>query len=406
MSTVVAHADDTPDEAGFRVQARVFLSARLPPRPPRGPVQVMGAGTDDLDRGRCFLREMGAWAVPTWPVPAGGRGLSPNLAAVWAEELSHYDAPDLYPWMVGISLVGPTLLAHGGRDQSARWLPPIRSGEEIWCQLFSEPGAGSDLAALACRAERAGDTWRVKGQKVWSSRAHYSRWGLLLARTDPTVPKHAGITAFAVDIRSPGVEVRPTVQMNGDTHFNEVFLDDVAVPEGDRIGEVGRGWGVAMTVLALERASIGEDGSALTVPQVLDRLRRTGKADDPLMRQRAADVVARLKIAGFSKGRSRAEAGSGQTSGPGGPGAKVWMSDTVKAATELAMDLGGPGSTVGGHEWQTLFLTAPSLSIRGGTDEVMRNIVGERVLGLPPEPRVDKDAPFNAVPRGQRPRDH
>ncbi|MDQ1375617.1 MAG: hypothetical protein QOJ09_2955, partial [Actinomycetota bacterium] len=203
---------------------RQVLDERLPRRTDRAVPSVLGAGSDDLEAGRAFLAALAedGLATPTWPVAYGGMGATPEDAAIVNEELAAFERPDLYPFMVGISLVGPTLLTHATDAQKDRWLPAIRSGEEIWCQLFSEPDAGSDLAGLRCRAVRDGEQWRVSGTKVWSSRAHYSRWGLLLARTDFSVPKHAGITAFALDMTAPGVDVRPLRQMNGDTHFNEV----------------------------------------------------------------------------------------------------------------------------------------------------------------------------------------
>jgi alkylation response protein AidB-like acyl-CoA dehydrogenase len=398
-SGLMGDGDDAPSEAALREEARSFLAATLDPRRTGGLPQVMGAGSDDLDVARAFLRRLGPWAVPRWPRESGGLGASARQAEVVAEELAGFDAPDLYPFMVGLSLVGPTVLEHGTAEQQARWLPAIRTGDEVWCQLFSEPGAGSDLAALACRAVRDGDVWRVTGQKVWSSRAHYSRWGLLLARTDPDVAKHAGISCFAVDLTRPGVEVRPLVQANGDTHFNEVFLDEVEVPDADCIGPLGSGWKVAMTTLAHERTAIGQTGAMLEVDQLLDLVRRSGRAHDRLVRQRTAQLVTRLRIARLNAARS-------STQPPAmGSGAKLWMSDTMKAAAALAVDLYGPAAVAGGagdpeaERWRTLFLTGPSLSIRGGTDEVMRNILGERVLGLPPEPRVDKDVPFRSLPR-------
>ena len=391
-------AADTPSEAAFRRRARSFLRETLPVRRRGVLPQVMGAGSDDLDEARRFLVRLGPWAAPAWPEEAGGLGATPREAAILAEELAGFEAPDLYPFMVGLSLVGPTVLEHGTSEQQARWLPAIRTGAEVWCQLFSEPGAGSDLAALSCRAVPREDAWYVSGQKVWSSRAQYSRWGLLLARSDPDVPSHAGISCFAVDLRRPGVEVRPLVQLNGDTHFNGVFLDDVVVPDADRIGPLGGGWKVAMSALAHERLAIGQGGALLDVEQVLDLVRRSGRGADPLVRQRTAQLVTRLRIAGLNAARARSQPAAM------GSAAKIWMSDTMKAAAGLALDLYGPAAvaTAGGDpeadRWRTLFLTGPSLSIRGGTDEVMRNILGERVLGLPPEPRPDRDLPFRVRP--------
>ena len=392
--------DDTPEEAAFRADVRKALAARLRPRPAGAAFSVMGAGRDDLEEGRRFLAVLadGGYAVPTWPVEHGGMAVTPDQAAIVAQELNHFETPDLYPFMVGISLVAPTIFTHGTPEQQSRWVPMIRSGEEIWCQLFSEPDAGSDLAGLTCRAELDGGEWRVTGSKVWSSRAHYSQWGLLLARTDSSVPKHAGITAFGLRMDSPGVVVRPLRQMNGDTHFNEVFLDQAPVADSDRIGPVGGGWRVAITTLMFERGSIG-GGWGVSRAELLAHAERRGAADDPVLRDRLARLVANLEVSRMTGLRARAASRTGRTPGPEGSGAKLRMAQTLKEIGDLGVDLLGPGGVVNegeGAEWRTLFLTGPSLSIRGGTDEIQRNILGERVLGLPPEPRVDKDKPFSA----------
>jgi acyl-CoA dehydrogenase len=390
-----------------RAEVRAALAERLQPKGDDSAFSFLGAGQDDLDAGRRLLATLadGGWGVPTWPSRWGGRDATPQQAAVIAQELARFEVPDLYPFMVGTALVGPTVLAHGTEEQKARWLPAIASGEEIWCQLFSEPDAGSDLAALASRAVRDGDTWRVTGQKVWSSRAHYSRWGLLLVRTDPSVPKHAGITAFALDMTVPGVEVRPLRQMNGDVHFNEVFMDDAVVADSDRIGDVGDGWRVALTTLMHERGALGP-GTGPGRRELLDLVRAAGVAGDALVRQRAAGVVSQLEVGRLTNLRARAAMQAGRPPGPEGSGAKLRGAAAIKGMADLALDvegLGGLLSTAGEDEWLTLFLTAPSISIRGGTDEIQRNILGERVLGLPPEPRPDKGVPFKEVPRSATP---
>jgi alkylation response protein AidB-like acyl-CoA dehydrogenase len=380
------------EDVAFRARVAEELGRRLSRRVDRDVPMILGAGSDDLEAGRAFLRALadGGLAAPTWPVEYGGMGATPDQAAVLNEELAAFERPDLYPFMVGISLVGPTLLTHGTDAQKDRWLAAIRSGEEIWCQLFSEPDAGSDLAGLRCRAERDGEQWRVSGTKVWSSRAHYSRWGLLLARTDWSVPKHAGISAFAIDMMAPGVEVRPLAQMNGDLHFNEVFLTDAPIDDDCRIGAEGEGWQVAITTLMHERTSIG-GGWGVSREQV------KGLAADglgPVERDRLAAVLTELEVARFTGLRAKAAAQAGRPPGPEGSGGKLRMSATLKALAGLALDVAGPAGMLAEGEWQTLFLTAPSLSIRGGTDEIQRNILGERVLGLPPEPREDKNRPF------------
>jgi alkylation response protein AidB-like acyl-CoA dehydrogenase len=386
-------SDDTPEEAAFRASVRADLDARLPRRVDRAVPMVLGAGSDDLEAGRQFLAVLAdvGLGAPTWPAEFGGIGATPDQAAIVAEEMAAFERPDLYPFMVGVSLVGPTVLTHGSDEQKARWLPAIRSGAEIWCQLFSEPDAGSDLAGLTARAVLDGDTWRVSGSKVWSSRAHYAQWGLLLARTDSSVPKHQGITAFGLDMRVPGVEVRALRQMNGDTHFNEVFLDEAPIADDCRIGGVGEGWRVAITTLMYERSSIG-GGYGVGRDQVLELGRRAG--GDPLVRHRLAGVISQMEIAKWTAMRARAAARAGRPPGPEGSGGKLRMSDTLKELGDVALDIDGMAGVAEASDWQTMFLTGPSLSIRGGTDEIQRNILGERVLGLPPEPRPDKEGPF------------
>jgi alkylation response protein AidB-like acyl-CoA dehydrogenase len=237
---------------------------------------------------------------------------------------------------------------------------------------------------------------------VWSSRAHYSKWGLLLARTDPDVPKHAGITAFALDMTVPGVEVRPLRQMNGDVHFNEVFMTDALVDDGDRIGEVGDGWRVAITTLMHERGALGPGGGPGR-DELVSLAHAVGRGDDPVVRERVAQVVSQLTVGRLTNLRAREARRAGRPPGPEGSGAKLRGARTIKALDDLAIDLEGLGGLSGEDEWLTLFLTAPSISIRGGTDEIQRNILGERVLGLPPEPRPDKGVPFKEVPRSAPP---
>jgi acyl-CoA dehydrogenase len=391
-----------------RSAVRAALAARVQPRDDAAPTTVLGAGRDDLEAGRAYLRALadGGWAVPTWPVEHGGMGAHGERLAMIQRELGRCAVPDLYPFLVGLALVGPTLLEHGDDEQRARWLPTIKDGREIWCQLFSEPGAGSDLAGLATRARADGDEWVVDGQKVWTSRGHYARRGLLLARSDPSVPKHAGITAFGLDLHAPGVDVRPLRQMNGDTHFTEVFLDGVRVHDRDRIGPVGGGWKVALTTLAHERGGVATPGGAWLDEQRLVALaRELGLHTDPLVRQQLTRVVVELRVAALTVRRARARAKAGRP-GPEGSGQKLRAAAAFRDFTNAALALLGPAAVAGAGarngEWQTLFLTAPSLSIRGGTDEIQRNIVGEHVLGLPSEPRVDRNMPFDQSPRASR----
>jgi alkylation response protein AidB-like acyl-CoA dehydrogenase len=390
------------NEAGFREWVRSELSARLDPRRGDQPVSVLGAGNDDLEAGRRYLGALAGsgLGVPTWPRDYGGLGASADEVATVRRELAGFAVPDLYPYLVGVELVGPTLIAHGTSEQCARWLPPIASGSEIWCQLFSEPGAGSDLAGLSTRAHADGDEWRVSGQKVWTSRGAYSRYGLLLARHDSSVPKHKGITAFGLDLRTAGVEVRPLRQMNGDAHFTEVFLDDVVIPDTDRIGAIGDGWRVALTCLSFERGAVagGGSGGLLDVERLVALARERGLNTDPTVRDALARLFVDMRVMSLTARRARDAAGAGRP-GPEGSGLKLRGSRTFRDYTSLALRLLGADALTDTEPWHTLFLTAPSLSIRGGTDEIQRNIIGERILGLAEEPRLDRTLPFDQLPR-------
>lgn len=396
FAPVTSTADPSLD---LRARTRASLAALLAARSVDHRRTVMGAGSDDFESGRRFLATLaeGGWAVPTWPVEHGGMGASRADADVIGEVLDEFETPDMYPFLVGLDLIGPTILAHASEAQKSRWLPPMRNGDDIWCQMFSEPDAGSDLANLKARATPDGERWRVSGSKVWTSRAHYSQWGLVLARTDPSVAKHAGITAFVLDMSAPGVTVRPLIQMNGDSHFNEVFLDEAEIPDADRIGAVGEGWRVAITCLSFERGSLSGD-MGLTGDDVAGLARRSPRAVD---RDRVLQSYAALRIGGWSAMRSQAARAAGKPPGPEDSGAKLRTTRMIKDLASRGLDVEGPAGTARrgpADRWETMFLVSPSMSIRGGTDEIQRNILGERVLGLPPEPRVDKGRPFSERP--------
>jgi alkylation response protein AidB-like acyl-CoA dehydrogenase len=394
--------DARPLDPELAAKARTEFSNLLGARLKDAAAVVLGAGSDDLESGRRFLGLLaeGGWAVPAWPVEHGGRGMSGAESDVIATVLEEFEAPDMYPFLVGLGLIGPTILVHGTEEQKARWLPSMRSGENIWCQMFSEPDAGSDLANLKMRAERDGDGWRLSGSKVWTSRAHYASSGMLLARSDPSLPKHAGITAFCIEMHTPGVTVRPLIQMNGDSHFNEVFLDEVWISDADRLGAVNDGWRVGLTTLSLERGSLSGD-----LGVSMDSIHRLAKASDlavdPVAKDRLMSSVIDLKITQWSARRTQAERAGGKQPGPEGSLAKLRTNHMIKKISTLALDLAGPASTVSAappSEWTTMWMASPSLSIRGGTDEIQHNILGERLLGLPTEPRVDKGKPFSDRP--------
>ena len=355
------------------------------------------------------------------PKGRGGLGLAPSLHQRVLARLRDAGAPfPAYRNVIGYGMVAPTLLTHGTDAQLDRYLRPLFTGEEIWCQLFSEPGAGSDVASLATRAERDGDEWVLNGQKVWTTVAHLADLGLILARTDPDVPKHAGITCFLVDMRAPGVDVRPLYQLTGEAEFNEVFFTDVRMPETARLGGVGEGWRVALTTLMNERVAIGGNVSARGTGPIAEavRLWRERWQDDRsphalVLRDRLVQRWVAQEVARLTNLRAVHNRRAG-TPGPEGSVAKLAYAEDNKRTMELCVDLMGADGMlyasdypmtrpseliVSSFDVRRWFLRARANSIEGGTSEVMRNILGERVLGLPGEPRTDRDLPWRVVPR-------
>ncbi len=389
-------------------QIGAALDDLLDRRDPNGSSTVLGAGSDDLEAGRRFLGSLvdGGWMVPTWPSRHGGRDADAAEAALIETAMGDYAIADLYPYGVGLNLVGPVLLDRGTPAQQGRWLRPIADGSEIWCQMFSEPDAGSDLANAGMRAERDGDGWILNGSKVWTSRGAYARWGMCLARTDASLAKHRGLTMFAVEMSAPGVEVRPLVQINGDRHFTEVFVSDVWVPDADRIGDLGAGWGLTVETLAHERATIGGrafgggDAEEVGLPSWLEEWRDAGRLDGPVERQAAMRSFIMHRVNQMAKARAAALS-DGSPPGPEGSMAKLRSVSAFKARAYLGKNLGGAAGMLSDSPGHLEFLTAPSMSIRGGTDEVQRNIVGERVLGLPGEPRVDKGVAYSELKKSR-----
>ena len=389
-------------------QIGAALEDLLDRRDPTGSSTVLGAGSDDLEAGRRFLGSLvdGGWMVPTWPSRHGGRDADAAEAALIETAMGDYAIADLYPYGVGLNLVGPVLLDRGAPEQQDRWLRPIADGSEIWCQMFSEPDAGSDLANAGMRAERDGDEWILNGSKVWTSRGSYARWGMCLARTDASLAKHRGLTMFAVEMSAPGVEVRPLVQINGDRHFTEVFVSDVRVPDADRIGDLGAGWGLTVETLAHERATIGGrafgggDAEEVGLPSWLEEWSDAGRLDGPVERQAAMRSFIMHRVNQMATARAAALSG-GSAPGPEGSMAKLRSVSAFKARAYLGKNLGGAAGMLSDSPGHLEFLTAPSMSIRGGTDEVQRNIVGERVLGLPGEPRVDKGVAYSELKKSR-----
>jgi alkylation response protein AidB-like acyl-CoA dehydrogenase len=403
--------DETPEEAAFRDEVRAFLRTHVPKLHSNERDQNSIFITDHekerahVQRARDWQRIKfdNGWAGITWPKEYGGRGGTSIEDGIFKqEEAKLISASGVFA--VGIGMAGPMLIAHGTDDQKERFLPPMLRGEEVWCQLFSEPGAGSDLGGLRTSAVRDGDEWIVNGQKVWTSGAHYSDWAILLTRTDVSAPKHRGITYFLVDMRSPGIEVRPLRQITGAAHFNEVFLSDVRIPHGNVVGQVNAGWGPMMTTLANERTLIGGGQGRTGIGDLVALARTTGTACDAGIRQELAKAFTRLQIQMYLGYRVRTAALRGQQPGPESSVMKLAVSLHLHEVGNLVMAMQGAagmlagGSAIDDGRWQMEFLGQFGARIGGGTDQIQRNTIGEKVLQLPPEPRVDKGIPFRDIP--------
>jgi acyl-CoA dehydrogenase len=398
----------------FRERTRAWFEAHTPRRASDDSSAVARITTREQElhqvaAARRFQAEMYAAGLSgvRWPREYGGQGLTLAHEVALATVAAPYDLPTGFVFSITFGMCGPTLLAHGTQEHKSRHVRPMLCGEQIWCQLFSEPGAGSDLAAIRASAIREGDHWIVNGQKVWSSGAHYSDFGLLLARTAPERPKHRGLTMFIIDMRSAGVTVRPLRQINGDEHFNEVFLDGVRIPEDQVVGGVNDGWRTAITTLMNERVALGAGGDPDQQARVeaLFRLARVnGRYDDPVVRDRLARVYSEHTIIGLIGQRIRDAVLRGVDPGPEGSVAKLATARFAKELAELGADIAGAqaGAWESGDTrspmWVNVLLSAPARSIAGGTDEVQRNIVAERVLGLPRELDSGRDTPFRELP--------
>jgi acyl-CoA dehydrogenase len=406
---------DTPEEAAFRAEAREWITANAPhylkPHLEKSGFGSTNTGSyDALEEGKKWqLRKAQAgWACLTWPKQYGGRGASPIQSVIWSQEEGVY-ARLSGMFIIGQGMCAPTLMAYATEAQKARYVPRIASGEEVWCQLFSEPHGGSDLAGLRTRAERDGDDWVVNGQKIWTSGAQHSDYGILVTRTDPDVAKHKGLTMFFLDMRSPGIDIRPIRQANGQSEFNEVYFDDVRIPDAQRLGGVGDGWRVSLTTLMNERLAIG-GGIPTGFPELAElvrTLRLGGGAaiDDPAVRSKLADWYA--KTAGLRNTASRllTALSKGQTPGPEASIGKLVAGNMMQDIAKFALDMQGLAGVVsdptvaeGAARFQAMLLRSPAVRIEGGTDQILRNIIGERVLGLPEDMRADKGIPFNRIP--------
>ncbi len=404
--------EDTPDEAKFRAEVRAWLVDNA---------KTAGTGSSDMEHGDLdgALAAEKAWQAKkaakgyariTWPKELGGLGGNAMQQVIYNQEEANFDVPAGRVFGIGLGMCVPTLMSYGSKENLARYVMPALKGDEIWCQLFSEPAGGSDVAGLRTRAVKQGDEWIVNGQKIWTSGAQYADYGLLLTRTDSDLPKHKGLTMFFLPMNAPGVEVRPIKQASGDANFNEVFFTDVRIPDSQRLGDVGQGWTVALTTLMHERLAVGGGlGGGLDVKELLTLARSLELEDGPALknaavRERIADWYVRSAGLKYTTYRTMTALSRGQQPGPEASIAKVVVATKLQDLSAFAMELEGEAGALKGEDapmqgaFQIGWMGAPGLRIAGGTDEILRNIIAERVLGLPADIRVDKDVPFNKMP--------
>jgi alkylation response protein AidB-like acyl-CoA dehydrogenase len=395
---------DSPEQARYREMVRAWLAEHRAEAPPATGSSEDAAYIDARRRWQGALAEGGLAGV-TWPPEYGGQGLGPVEQVIVGQEISAAAVPGILD-TIGVGMLGPTIIAHGTDAQKARHLGPLLHGDEVWCQLFSEPAAGSDLAAIQARATRQDDgSWRLTGQKVWTTNAQFAAFGLLLARTDPDVPKHKGLTMFVVPMDAPGVTVRGLRQISGEAEFNEVFFDDVPLGADAVVGQVDDGWRTALTTLMFERLTIGLGTEGLGYKE--SRFAKALASDaaarrHPEVRRRLGEIAADLIAVKFGGYRALTALERGQIPGPEAGLAKVTLVNAAIAAGELIADTLGPDALEDGGEWAYMISFLPGLKSAGGTEEILRNTIGERVLGLPPEPRLDKGVAFRELRARER----
>ena len=397
---------DTQEEAAFRQEAADWLKANAPSK------QDL-EGMDEIEAAKFWQKKKydAGWACITWNKEFGGRGATAIQSVIWNQEESKYDVPQGV-FQIGQGMAAPTLMTWGQPEHHERYLPKLASGEEIWCQLFSEPAGGSDLAALRTKAEKEGDDWIINGQKIWTSGAHYSDYGILVVRTDPNVAKHKGLSYFFLDMKSPGVEIKPIKQLTGGAGFNEVYFTDVRIPDSQRLGEVDQGWQVALATLMNERAAIGGGGGGVNVDlayKIASEVMIDGKTatQDSAVRAKLANWYVQESGLKFTGYRSMTALSKGTTPGPENSIGKLVGAPKNQEMASFCMDLMEMNGAIWDEELskeaglvQMSYMGSPGLRIAGGTDEIMANIIAERVLGLPQEPRMDKGMPFTDVPTG------
>jgi alkylation response protein AidB-like acyl-CoA dehydrogenase len=404
---------DTPEEAAFRAEARAFLDSNMP-RKAKGAHVSRAMTPEDVAASKAWQRKKAenGFAGILWPKEFGGREGAPMQQIIFGQEEERYAVPTTV-FNQGVGMAMPTVMTFGTPEQLARYPRPALMGDEVWCQLFSEPAAGSDLAGLRTKAVKDGDDWVIDGQKIWTSYAHFADFGMLVVRTDPTVAKHAGLTFFIVDMKAPGIDIRPIKQISGASNFSEVFFDSVRIPDSQRLGGVGEGWKVALTMLANERFTVGraegpdfDDVFELARSADLDGVRAV---DDSAVRERLADWYVHTAGLKYTRLRSQTALSRGKAPGPENSIGKLVSAPKLQEIATFGIDLIGAAGAVTDPEiaamhglFQQALLYAPSKRIAGGTDEILRNIIAERVLGLPADIRADKGLAFNQIPTGAR----
>ena len=407
--------NDSPEEAEFRASARAFLDRTVARRRP-GEVAGYRRGQDAPEAiagARAYQRAKydNGFAGISWPKEWGGQGGTQIQQVIFNQEEAQYKTLAGI-FTIGLGMCLPTICTWGTPEQRERYAPAALKADELWCQLFSEPAGGSDLGALRTRAVQDGDGWVINGQKIWTSGAHYCDWGIIVTRTNPDVPKHEGLTFFFLDMKTPGVEIRPIKQMSGSSHFNEVYFNDVRIPDTQRLGPVGAGWRVAITTLMNERYAAGENPGPdfeelLEVARIVD-LEDGPAIDNPAVKERLAEFYVRSQGLRFTKFRAMTSLSRGQTPGPESSIGKLVSASKLQEIAAYGLDLlGMAGAEMGADMplaglFEEALLYAPAMRIAGGTDEILRNIIAERVLGLPADMRADKGMPFRDVPTGAR----
>ena len=403
---------DTPQEAEFRSKCRSWLEANAQLKTKKtNSVKNMNVGNKSLLEAASEWQKKkydAGWAMIHWPKEFGGIGATPIERIIWAQEESKFNVPKGV-YEIGLGMAGPVMMEYATDEQKERYLPPMAEGKEVWCQLFSEPSAGSDVAGLRSKAVQDGENWIVNGQKVWTSGAHFSDYGILVVRHDPGLEKHKGLTFFFVDMKSPGIEVKPIKQLTGGSSFNEVYFNDVVIPDSQRLGEIGDGWKVAITTLMNERLAVG-DADGVDANEAFELAKKHDKdgeqlIDNNAVRESIADWYCEASGLKNTKLRTMSALSRGDTPGPEASITKIVSANKLQAIGNFGMDASDMSGMLMEEDsdfvkFQMAWMGAAGLRIAGGTDEILKNIIAERVLGLPQEARADKGLPFKDIPSG------